>query len=278
MIKFFRNLRQSLIMENKTSKYFKYAIGEIVLVVLGILIALQINNWHQVELRLKQEKILLSQLRWELMEIYSDVYGDLANLMEAEKSHFKILDHLQSGKPYYDSLCFDFFILKEDEYIYPNKAVYEKIKETGLDIIKDDTLRYKVQFLYENVFPRISKTNSYTRDISEYLDPYYIEHFTPNVDYNLKFTFKMKGDSISERVFKAYESQIPDTFEVAGENRIFTIGYVPLNYDQLKMDNRFLMLLNGADENRAYKIGRYKMAKKIIKEVVEIIDITLEHD
>jgi hypothetical protein len=47
MIKFFRKIRQNLIMENKTGKYFKYAIGEIVLVVIGILIALQINNWNE---------------------------------------------------------------------------------------------------------------------------------------------------------------------------------------------------------------------------------------
>ena len=47
MIKFFRHIRQKLIMENKTSKYLKYAIGEIVLVVIGILIALQINNWNE---------------------------------------------------------------------------------------------------------------------------------------------------------------------------------------------------------------------------------------
>ncbi len=46
MIKFFRKIRQNLLMENKTGKYFKYAIGEIVLVVIGILIALQINNWN----------------------------------------------------------------------------------------------------------------------------------------------------------------------------------------------------------------------------------------
>ena len=47
MIKFFRKIRQNLIIENKTSKYFKYAIGEIILVVIGILIALQINNWNE---------------------------------------------------------------------------------------------------------------------------------------------------------------------------------------------------------------------------------------
>ncbi|PWI31325.1 hypothetical protein DI383_01250 [Flavobacteriaceae bacterium LYZ1037] len=47
MIKFFRKIRQNLIIENRTSKYFKYAIGEIVLVVIGILIALQINTWNE---------------------------------------------------------------------------------------------------------------------------------------------------------------------------------------------------------------------------------------
>ena len=47
MIKIFRKIRQNLLMENKTGTYFKYAIGEIVLVVIGILIALSINNWNE---------------------------------------------------------------------------------------------------------------------------------------------------------------------------------------------------------------------------------------
>ena len=47
MIKFFRKIRYDLMEKNKTGKYLKYAIGEIVLVVIGILIALQINNWNE---------------------------------------------------------------------------------------------------------------------------------------------------------------------------------------------------------------------------------------
>ena len=62
MIKFFRNIRQNLIMENKTSKYLKYAIGEIVLVVIGILIALQINNWNEVRKSDSQVQLLLNNL------------------------------------------------------------------------------------------------------------------------------------------------------------------------------------------------------------------------
>lgn len=47
MIKFFRNIRRTLINEGNTGKYLKYAIGEIILVVIGILIALQVNNWNE---------------------------------------------------------------------------------------------------------------------------------------------------------------------------------------------------------------------------------------
>ena len=46
MIKFFRNIRQRLLSENRVDKYLIYALGEIVLVIVGILIALQINDWN----------------------------------------------------------------------------------------------------------------------------------------------------------------------------------------------------------------------------------------
>jgi hypothetical protein len=73
MIKFFRHIRQSLIMEHKSSKpasqtgrYFKYAIGEILLVVIGILIALQINNWNQERIDKKVERETLISLKKDL--------------------------------------------------------------------------------------------------------------------------------------------------------------------------------------------------------------------
>jgi len=47
MIKFFRKIRKNLLNEGKATRYFKYAIGEIILVVIGILIALRINNWNE---------------------------------------------------------------------------------------------------------------------------------------------------------------------------------------------------------------------------------------
>ncbi|WP_350293375.1 DUF6090 family protein [uncultured Croceitalea sp.] len=65
MIKFFRKIRQNLLTEGKTTKYFKYAIGEIILVVIGILIALQINNWNENRNAKNKEKLLLKELNTE---------------------------------------------------------------------------------------------------------------------------------------------------------------------------------------------------------------------
>ena len=75
MIKFFRNFRKNLFIENKTSKptlpagrYFKYAIGEIILVVIGILIALQINNWNENQKSKKDERYILTEVLKNLEE------------------------------------------------------------------------------------------------------------------------------------------------------------------------------------------------------------------
>lgn len=65
MIKFFRKIRYSLMSENKTGKYLKYAIGEIVLVVIGILIALSINNWNEFRKDRIHEQVILEQLQEE---------------------------------------------------------------------------------------------------------------------------------------------------------------------------------------------------------------------
>jgi len=75
MIKFFRQIRQNLIMENKTANYIKYAIGEIVLVVIGILIALQINNWNE------DRKTNLEEQR-ALLNIHSDFSKNEVLLMD----------------------------------------------------------------------------------------------------------------------------------------------------------------------------------------------------
>ena len=65
MIKFFWKIRLNLISEGKTGKYIKYAVGEIILVVIGILIALSINNWNEQRKQNNEEIYILNQLKVE---------------------------------------------------------------------------------------------------------------------------------------------------------------------------------------------------------------------
>ena len=65
MIKFFRHIRKQLIMKNNTGKYLKYALGEILLVMIGILLALQVNNWNEQRKDLLEEQKILAQLKIE---------------------------------------------------------------------------------------------------------------------------------------------------------------------------------------------------------------------
>jgi hypothetical protein len=89
MIKLFRNIRQNLLNEGKTSKYLKYAFGEIILVVIGILIALQLNNWNQIQGINKQLKnyktSLLSEIQNDLHELHRLDSINLASTVDIKK-------------------------------------------------------------------------------------------------------------------------------------------------------------------------------------------------
>ncbi|WP_051229706.1 DUF6090 family protein [Psychroserpens burtonensis] len=77
MIKFFRHIRQKQIMENRTGKYLKYAIGEIILVVIGILIALQINTWNENRKAKNEEIKILKALQADFMVSKDRIEGTI---------------------------------------------------------------------------------------------------------------------------------------------------------------------------------------------------------
>ncbi len=224
MIKLFRNIRRNLLNEGKTSRYFKYAIGEVVLVVIGILIAVQINNWNEGRSRSNLEIVLLKQLKKELLIIYDDLIFDFDALKLGEDSHYKILDYIEKDAPYEGSMCFDFYLINYDEYIYPKAAVYDKIKDEGLDIIGNDTIRHLTQHIYESMFPRISRGNSFKPDISEYFKDYYQNNFKPNKDYSLVFNHSFAGDTISGIIYPGELREYPVVSVNKGQQKITQLG------------------------------------------------------
>ena len=124
MIKFFRRIRQRLLAENKISKYLLYAIGEIVLVVIGILIALQINNWNEEQKRELVTMGLMTQARKELLQ----------NIKRTDI----VLDYYFER----DSLIYKVIKKKVTSEDYKNNQLYKGLPwdYTFADIVDDDFL------------------------------------------------------------------------------------------------------------------------------------------
>ena len=96
MIKFFRKIRQNLLSEGKTGKYFKYAIGEIILVVIGILSALSINNWNEDRKEHGQEQELLKQLQSEFKSNLEQLDQKIAMRQMMISSSLKLLNYIDN--------------------------------------------------------------------------------------------------------------------------------------------------------------------------------------
>ena len=92
MIKFFRKIRYDLMEKNKTGKYFKYAIGEIFLVMVGILLALQVNNWNQERIAAQKEQLLLNALHFEFIENREQLKEVVSNHKMAMKSTRSVIE------------------------------------------------------------------------------------------------------------------------------------------------------------------------------------------
>ncbi|MBT8298527.1 MAG: hypothetical protein KJO52_09350 [Maribacter sp.] len=147
MIKFFRKIRQNLISEGKFQKYLKYALGEIILVVIGILIALQINNWN---IRKSQQ----SEIREIAHSLVNDLEEDIKMFDKRKKQMIMISRRIDSLSNYVvdkeiDQISnLDFICLSWNLLYMPfnwNRATLDQMKNSGsLKYIKNDTLIKKI--------------------------------------------------------------------------------------------------------------------------------------
>lgn len=146
MIAFFRKIRESLLRENKFSRYLLYAIGEIILVVIGILIALQINNWNEGRKSANQENLYLKRLlseNREDMRTFSNNIAELKKGIETVKTLSTALNHSDTADEQLVLAARDFF---QYGSIYPafssSTSTFDDLSSTGnLIVIRNTELR-----------------------------------------------------------------------------------------------------------------------------------------
>ncbi|MEZ2414513.1 DUF6090 family protein [Muriicola sp. E247] len=149
MIKFFRLIRQHLLAENKFGKYVLYAIGEIALVVIGILIALSVNNNNELRKLQQLETKSLQELKRALELDLSDINYNAKRHKNAQLSAEIVLEALNTDHPYHDSLSIHFERSTNITVFLPNLGPYETLKARGLDLIENDSLRNEISKYYE---------------------------------------------------------------------------------------------------------------------------------
>jgi uncharacterized membrane protein YgaE (UPF0421/DUF939 family) len=170
MIKLFRNIRQNLLAEGKTSKYIKYAIGEIILVVIGILIALSINNWNE---KIKtQEKVDLF-----LTSLKSDLLNDLSTISDIIKIQEDRLKSLEESIAFGDNPQLKDILANNDTNqisvgrnwtFFPVAGAYKAAIGTGLiESLQNDNLKKDIINLYEYYYNRIHYNGQLSDDRNE---------------------------------------------------------------------------------------------------------------
>jgi len=236
MFKVLRKLRRQLFRNRKLQSTLGYGIGEIFLVVIGILLALQVNNWN--EARLEKESEIEN-----LIEIRTGLIGDLGDLIENTEVHQYaaqscqiLIQNLEQNLPYHDSLDIHFGQLATLTFFNSRSGAYEALKEKGLELIKNKTLRAKIIQLYDFSYDLI-----YVRDRMD------------EEDY---------GD-----VKKVYLQK----FYQVGTGP----GATPRNYEKLKKDTIFLNRLKYLADTRVYTRNNYNNHAFQVKELVNEISAEL---
>lgn len=245
MIKFFRRIRQQLLTENKISKYLLYAIGEIVLVVIGILIALQLNNWNDmdkdrtVEIKILQE--ILGNLELDLLEIRADINSmDSINRACKDISRFMTTDSIPS-----DNFFYDVAKLRVNPHFDPNKSGYNLLVSKGVEIILNDSLRGSLSLLYESLYPYYYR---YEEERTQFklhqINPYLINHFIWQARPDLLF-------------FGHYQIS-PAEYELLKNDALFSKLLYAISFD------------NTLVQSRAYRVE--KSIESIIQEITHELE------
>lgn len=232
MFKFFRKIRFNLLENAQSAKYLKYALGEILLVVIGILIALQVNVWREQSNNAKIEQNYLSGI---LNDIDQDIIK-LSEIIESDLKEFDAFTTVLKGFTDNDIKNSPAFVLALGEtysshFFAGNSVVFEDMKSSGrINLIISDSLRYSILEYYTES-QRVLDSEAINSEVIMQLKN---EAFVDNIDMNSlieRFMLPSNWQSeINGLEFSFFESDLNNPEVAAFANRISLLKGILLTH------------------------------------------------
>lgn len=197
MIKFFRKIRKNLLSEGKIREYLKYVVGEIILLVIGILIAFSIDNWNEENNQLAHGQTIMFELIEEInddIKTYNRTIDRLENCINIQESIFKVKD-LKSLST--DSLKLIFY--RANFSIEASTSTYEKIKNQKLPRLSTDASLNNNINIYFNL-----KVDRFNNNIDFYWEMYLkrLEYLKNHNMANFNSNMVQGYDEVSDEVIR----------------------------------------------------------------------------
>ncbi len=221
MIKFFRHIRQNLLMENKTSKYFKYAIGEIILVVIGILIALQINTWNEKKKESRKLKVVLTSVYKDLVADSLAIHEDLEMVNLRVENNSKFQKRIYSSSANLDTIInmmkYEFPIFWYQGVTY-NTNTFNNLKSSGSFDILPESLKKELSDYYTLVAQnsRLSGIylDQYRTQLDNYLNTYNMVGRIHSSNFKNSYLFNDSWRDIDSKDFTARSAVLFGSYSV----------------------------------------------------------------
>ncbi|MEZ4856398.1 MAG: DUF6090 family protein [Gelidibacter sp.] len=227
MIKLFKNIRKSLLVEGKTTNYLKYAIGEIILVVIGILIALQVNNWNENRKQREQEKIYLQNLSDDLntqIQVLDNAINFESIIIKDTKD---ILQHYDRNNGFKN---LDSIYPKMNDmvvrwtFVNANTTLLELVNSGQINIIYNKSLKQKLMAFNETMQRFVNTTINNNSNIVD-------NYIVPNVITNGNYAWA----GYSEAMYAHFQTLFPmDRLQLSGQNLSATVTQI-LNDPKLSL-------------------------------------------
>lgn len=229
MIQFFKNVRRNLLAEGKSGKYLKYAIGETLLVMIGILLALQVNNWNEQRKSKRIENALLIELHKSVEEDIESIKIVIEQNQRYISSAETVLNTIENNSLFHDSIANHLNDGFKVWRVYIRTVAYDNLKEYGLQIIKNDQTRKEIiraysgrtrfveelydrydQFIY-NVVEPILADQMELREVEGYGNILFPVKGVDFDDNKLKYLLK-KSISLKDQIIRAKQRTL-NSFE-----------------------------------------------------------------